>query len=161
MNLREYAAQTAEDRTEEQPNRFDGMGSLMQEQERSKADKKRAEEIVKSYNRARVNAESIVSEILKGCKGAKNPFFLLYRSAECIGLLTDDNGFLAKQVKDAIIEEYSQRQSNASAMEFEAECLSRELETIAGANHEQTPNLSELIAKKKKRLEEVISLKDN
>lgn len=160
MNLREYAAQSKAENQEECSDTskgFEGMGYLMQEQAREKADRERAREICFQYNRARVNAENIVSEILKGSKRAENPFVLLQMAAECISLLTDDNNFFAKQIESAIIEEYAQKQNNSDAMQFESVVLTEQLERLSRADHQQKPNVIELINAKKQRLAEIKS----
>ena len=159
MNLREYANQIGT-APEEKPKGFDGMGKLMQEQQQAKNDRERVAERLKAFDRARVNAGDLKTKILKGCKGAKNPFFIILDAAECIGLLTDDPKVYAEQIKKFIIEEYAQKQKNVQAMEVETAVLREELERLMKNPDTKNPNVEKLIESKKERLNEIISLQE-
>lgn len=159
MNLREYANQSGTV-PEEKPKGFDGMGKLMQEQQQAKYDRDRVTERLKAFDRARVNAGDLKTKILKGCKGAKNPFFVILDAAECIGLLTDDPKVYAEQIKKFIIEEYAQKQKNVQAMEVETAVLREELERLMKNPDTKNPNVAKLIESKKERLNEIISLQE-
>jgi hypothetical protein len=158
MNLREYA-NLSESAQEEQTITFNGKGKLMQEQAQAEIDRAKVKEILFAFDRARVNASDLTTKILKGCKGAKNPFFLLLDAAECIGLLTDNKTY-SEQIKSLIIEEYAQKQSNVQAMELEAFYLNAEIDRITVPADGTNKNLEKLIEAKRKRLDEIISLKD-
>lgn len=159
MNLREYVNQSGT-APEEKANGFDGMGRLMQEQQQAKYDRDRVAERLKAFDRARVNASDLKTKILKGCKGAKNPFFIILDAAECIGLLTDDPKVYAEQIKKFIIEEYAQKQKNVQAMEVETAVLREELERLMKNPDTKNPNVTKLIESKKERLNEIISLQE-
>ena len=159
MNLREYANQSGT-APEEKPKCFDGMGKLMQEQQQAEINRAKVAERLKAFDRARVNAGDLKTKILKGCKGAKNPFFIILDAAECIGLLTDDPKAYAEQIKKFIIEEYAQKQKNVQAMEVEAEILTAELDRLQQNANGTNPNVAKLIESKKERLEEILILQE-
>ncbi len=159
MNLREYANKSGTV-PEEKPKGFDGMGKLMQEQQQAEINRAKVTERLKAFDRARVNAGDLKTKILKGCKGAKNPFFIILDAAECIGLLTDDPKVYAEQIKKFIIEEYAQKQKNVQAMEVEAEILTSELDRLQQNKDGTNPNVAKLIEAKKERLKEILILQE-
>ena len=118
MNLRQYAAQAAQQPQE--PQKAEKTYTpLHREQEAQRAENARSLEICKEYNATRAKSGQLTADILKGLNAGENPYILLMKAAECIGLLTGETRVFSQSVKDRITEIYGQGLTDSRALEIE------------------------------------------
>lgn len=105
MNLWEYAAQTAQEATQdaqEGAERISIASSLLREQERRTEAEERALAICKEKQAAIAESEAARTSILKGIQAGEPTAKLLLLAVDCIGGITGDSVFAAQSRADLV-----------------------------------------------------------
>lgn len=159
MNLRQYAAQAAQQPQEPQKTEKT-YTPLHREQEAQRAENARSLEICKEYNANRAKSGQLTADILKGLNAGENPYILLMKAAECIGLLTGETRVFSQSVKDRITEIYGQGLTDSRALEIELADVRQRLAMLTRPELEQTANIKNAVRAHKEREQQILSLQE-
>lgn len=163
MNLREYAAKRKkEDATEAQGTQQDkaALLRLQREQEEQRAAEQRYIEVCAAYNEARAKIGQLTADILRGLDGGVNPYVLLIKAAECIGLITGESTTFPQAVTQRIKEIYGRGLCDPCALDVELEEVRERLAMLTREELETSPQLIAAIRAHKEREKEILSLQE-
>lgn len=128
MNLWEYAAQTAQEATQdaqEGAERF-SIAPLLREQERRTEAEERALAICKEKQAAIAESEAARISILKGIQAGEPTAKLLLLAVDCIGRITGDSVFAAQSRAD-LVTVYGKALMQPEALQIELEGIQARL----------------------------------
>lgn len=162
MDLRTFAAQLAQitQQTQEAQRAEPAPYALQAEQEAQRAAQRKSLEICQEYQAARARSAELQASILKGLNVGENPYTLLVKCADCIGLLIGETRVFPQTVKARIVDVYGRGLEDPQALGVELEDTRHRLAMLQRPDLEKTTHVNAAIRAHQGRIKEIIAIQD-